>query len=395
MGIRFRRRVRIAPGVSLNISKSGIGISAGPPGLRAGFGVRGSHYSAGAPGTGLHYRKQIGRDPGGRSGRGDAAGLPPTVRIVLHSDGTVEMRDADGQALPPQTAKLVRQQHSSEIQEFLEAHCARINGGIDLMLRVHHSTPSPVDHLRYESRPFGALEPAPLVPRPYGVLERLLSSRRARVDAENRDRRAQHAVATEQFAREKREHDERELKRKHELEHGLANDEAVMVRVLEERLAQLNWPRETALSFQLADHGRLVLMDVDLPEVEDIPTELASVAARGLKLNLKKKSETQVRKEYMQLAHGTVFRAIGEAFFVLPQLQEVVASAYSQRPDPATGNIRDDYLLSTRVRRTVWMEINFENLEALDVVACFERFELRRRVTKTGVFQPVEPFATG
>jgi len=97
----------------------------------------------------------------------------------------------------------------------------------------------------------------------------------------------------------------------------------------------------------------------------------------------------------MQLAHGTVFRAIGEAFFVLPQLQEVVASAYSQRPDPATGNIRDDYLLSTRVRRTVWMEINFENLEALDVVVCFERFELRRRVTKTGVFQPVEPFATG
>lgn len=56
MGLRFQRRVRIVPGVRLNLSKSGIGVSVGRPGLRIGVdAIRRKFFSVGLPGTGLSY----------------------------------------------------------------------------------------------------------------------------------------------------------------------------------------------------------------------------------------------------------------------------------------------------------------------------------------------------
>ena len=57
MGFRFQRRVRIAPGVRLNLSKSGVGGSLGRTGLRLGLDAkRRKYFSIGLPGTGLSYR---------------------------------------------------------------------------------------------------------------------------------------------------------------------------------------------------------------------------------------------------------------------------------------------------------------------------------------------------
>jgi hypothetical protein len=93
----------------------------------------------------------------------------------------------------------------------------------------------------------------------------------------------------------------------------------------------------------------------------------------------------------MTFVHAILFRAIGEVFHALPRPDAVVASAYTQRHDPATGHERDDYLVSARVRRSAWEALHFGRLDAIDVVACFERFELRRTMSKSGVFEPIEP----
>lgn len=62
MGFRFQRRIRIAPGVRLNLSKSGIGASVGRTGLRLGLDAkRRKYFSVGLPGTGLSYHALFGR----------------------------------------------------------------------------------------------------------------------------------------------------------------------------------------------------------------------------------------------------------------------------------------------------------------------------------------------
>jgi hypothetical protein len=56
---RFRRSVRLAPGVRLNFNKRSVGISAGVRGARASINSDGQRTrSVGIPGTGLYYRSQ-------------------------------------------------------------------------------------------------------------------------------------------------------------------------------------------------------------------------------------------------------------------------------------------------------------------------------------------------
>jgi len=58
MGLRFQRRIKILPGVRINLSKSGVGLSVGGRGAHFGIDSRGRRYtSAGLPGTGLSWRE--------------------------------------------------------------------------------------------------------------------------------------------------------------------------------------------------------------------------------------------------------------------------------------------------------------------------------------------------
>lgn len=59
MAFRFFRRIKIAPGISLNLSKSGVSTSIGPRGAKLTLGRRGVSQSVGIPGTGLSWRSQI------------------------------------------------------------------------------------------------------------------------------------------------------------------------------------------------------------------------------------------------------------------------------------------------------------------------------------------------
>lgn len=55
MGFRFRQKIHLAPGVDLNIGKSGPSVSVGERGAHLTVGERGVTESAGLPGTGLSY----------------------------------------------------------------------------------------------------------------------------------------------------------------------------------------------------------------------------------------------------------------------------------------------------------------------------------------------------
>jgi hypothetical protein len=78
MGWTFRKSFKIAPGVRLNLSKSGIGVSAGVKGFRVGTGPRGGYVSAGrGP---FRYRKNLGSGHPARDAVSDSgyyAPVPP------------------------------------------------------------------------------------------------------------------------------------------------------------------------------------------------------------------------------------------------------------------------------------------------------------------------------
>ncbi|MFZ7936268.1 DUF4236 domain-containing protein, partial [Bacillus thuringiensis] len=59
MGFKFRRSVKIAPGVKINLSNKGAGVSVGGKGARVSVGPSGTRFSSSIPGTGLSYEKRL------------------------------------------------------------------------------------------------------------------------------------------------------------------------------------------------------------------------------------------------------------------------------------------------------------------------------------------------
>ena len=89
MAFRFFRRMKIAPGVTLNFSKSGISTSFGVRGAKVTVGPRGVRRTVGLPGTGLFYT-ETGSGAGGKrrskrqsQPRGETAPPPPANKLDL------------------------------------------------------------------------------------------------------------------------------------------------------------------------------------------------------------------------------------------------------------------------------------------------------------------------
>lgn len=59
--MKFQKRIKLLPGVTLNLSKSGLTVSIGPRGATLNVGGNRSKITVGAPGTGLSHTRALGR----------------------------------------------------------------------------------------------------------------------------------------------------------------------------------------------------------------------------------------------------------------------------------------------------------------------------------------------
>jgi len=80
MGFRFFHRIRLAPGVTLNLSKSGGSLSFGPRGAKVTVGPRGQRATVGIPGTGISYTTTFGTGRSQKSAESSHSLPAPVVR---------------------------------------------------------------------------------------------------------------------------------------------------------------------------------------------------------------------------------------------------------------------------------------------------------------------------
>ncbi len=87
MVFRFWRRLKIAPGITVNLSKTGGSLSFGPRGAKVTVGPRGTRATAGLPGTGLFYTHAMPRRSGKRSGSSRSGSPEPAGRTAARAPG--------------------------------------------------------------------------------------------------------------------------------------------------------------------------------------------------------------------------------------------------------------------------------------------------------------------
>jgi hypothetical protein len=405
MGFRFHRSFRVLPGVRLNMSKRGLGLSIGNSWGGFSVGPAGTRVRAALPGTGLSWSKGVGGSKraaaaaavaGAVGGRRARRELPPPLPLNFEpsfvADGSLVLLDSTGQPFAAEVQQGLRRTHRAQLEPWVAQSVEVWNEALQESVDVHEDTPPPDAQLVYTPRAWDT--PAPPVPTPPrgGCLSLLWPPARKAAAAERQRLLEGYATADQTWNQARTEHQTQEERRRWLYETGRHQEADAMEETIEHVVAGIPWPYETLLSAQVNRDRLTAWIDVDLPEIESVPT-FRWKTHRGLDVARNPVSDTQVRKDYALHVHSVLFRVIGETFAALPNLQQVVASGFTTRLNKATGHTQDDYLLSVRVDRARWNAIRFEALEQVDPVEALAVFDLRRKMTATGIFTPVEPFA--
>lgn len=381
MGFRFSRRIKIMPGVRLNVGLKGSSLSVGGRGASINVGKRGVHANVGIPGTGIGYRERV-AGPSRRAAppaptRGAAPAspkVPEAVQVSITDSDEIVLLDASGSELDSATARAARAIYAEQLLSTLESHAREVNSAALAALDVHAATPGPGPQMK-AAPPFAI--PKPLRPADPRTLDPGSPGRPAAEAAWSS------YMETLAFWRAS--------KAEHERRHGGPSvDSDALGAALEGALTAVDWPRETLVSLELEEGGLSVAADVDLPEIEDLPSATIAVNRRALALDRKPMAESARRRLYQRHVHAILFRIVGEIFRAAPTVTEVSIAGYTQRPSAATGRIEDEYVLAVRVDRQGWSKIDFTNLAAVDPVAALERFSRRCSIDGRGHMRAID-----
>ncbi|EPC02156.1 hypothetical protein L861_15715 [Litchfieldella anticariensis FP35 = DSM 16096] len=374
MGFRFQRHIRLAPGARLDVSKSELRLSAGPFGASLA-GVSGSERSPVRTLEGLLK---------------EGGSLP--IRLEINKSGNIRYRHGDGTPMGAHEARLLRRHAGNGIREQLSAHCERLNADLESLALLYAQTPPPGRHTGYQPRHFPEPPPAFPIRQQPTRWQQLWPATRHRIEEENIRREKVYEEAYRAWEWDKAEHDSREFAREQRETHAVLSNLEAMEQTLTERFEEIPWPRETAVDFDFTDDACAIALDIDLPGEDEMPDRQWTMPAKRLKLTPRRLSVTRQRKLYSDYVHGAAFFILGTVFARLPKVERAVVSGYRLVTDPATGSSRDQYLYSIKITRKEWERFHFDQLEQVGLVHALEIFTLRRDMTKTGIFNEIEPF---
>lgn len=365
MGFRFSKRVKLMPGVRLNVGLRGVSLSAGPRGASVTVGKRGVFGNVGLPGSGLSYRTRLDKPSGRASSRSNT---PPETdapaQFTLRFQGDrVEYLDGSSQSYDDEAVARIKTAYRDQLKPALQDRVASLNAGLEELTAVHRSTPPPclsADPPLRESSPFDQ-------PKPTRPADPALQAEFANRLSDWQVARAEHELSAL----------------------GHAPDLEAIAQPVLDRLAAIEWPRETNISIDLDSSGRAMLLAVDLPELEDMPQAQYSLTIRDLTISAKSLSASAALRLYASHVHSVIFRLAGEAFAAEGSVDLLRIGAYRQEISPATGRIENVWILAVTIPRDQWRVLAFDNLAAVDSQAAIERFDLVRNMKAAGGFRRV------
>ena len=136
----------------------------------------------------------------------------------------------------------------------------------------------------------------------------------------------------------------------------------------------------------LEDKGA-IMIDLDLPEIEDMPQNTLSQLADGT-VKIRKKTQKQQREDYRTCVFGLGEFVASNVFAVVPQAGKVVVSAYTQRRNEKTGEVEDTFIYSVIFERGSFTK-DYQTRDPYDF--CGE-LTSRFYILASGVMKPITPF---
>ena len=431
--MRYRKRIKIAKGINVNLSGSGASLSMGVRGASVTVGKKGTYLNTGIPGTGIYDRRKIagGRSKATTSNLNDnssATSMQVKVELKLDEKGKpiLNLFDSQGRAITDEsTIRKVKRtdQYKQGVEKLMQDKKEEIENSFKEFVEIYKSTPAlfiesdikeelkNLTPQHYERKLFN--EPAPLIEDVKKDLEIIAKqkinkiffwkNKSLRNDYVANNLQSKFQELTEAWEQRKNnfelEQDNIEIEENErynkeyefvlaEIENYLEGNEDYVGSKIEILLNEITLPVEFSIDYDYDREKSVLYIDLDLPEIEDMPVEKVNTLASG-KISVKNKSQKEIKYDYAQCVCGIAFYFSGLFFNISSMIKTIQISGYTQRVNKTTGNIGDDYVYSIRFDRSVFENLNYKEI---DPIEAFNNFDYRMNFTKSFDLKTIEPF---
>lgn len=362
--MRFSKSIKVGEHSRVNVSKSGVSFTVGVKGLSVNVGPKGVYLNTSIPGTGISDRKKIMDNPfatntkknssgksGSKNGTKSVSGksapkqVAPAIdlskmdlTIRKNEDGVLEFYDGDRKITDEAVIRKIKASEQYQAQK--EA--------IDAAFRQEMADKAE----EYNTQNARLIDVGALAPVVYS-------------EADVRNGTIQSGDAAK----------------------VLAGDPGYIKQELERWLTSLAMPLDFSVQYEYDEENHRLWLDLDLPEIEDLPDEKADQLESG-KMRVKKKTQTELRADYAKCVFGFATLFAASTLNLSTVLQDVVISAYTQRRNSA-GDLNDDFIYSIDFTRS---GMEHRNLAQEDPIAACMDFKNRCNMSKTYVFKVITPF---
>lgn len=156
----------------------------------------------------------------------------------------------------------------------------------------------------------------------------------------------------------------------------------------EKILKETQVPYLFSASYEFDAAQNALMLDVDLPEIEDIPDEEESLTSKGT-IAEHRIPAAAAHENYVRCIESLALYLAASIFAANPSLPAITLSGYTQRRNRA-GELEDAYVLSVRFTRAGFAGKNLAETE--DPETFLLGFENRLAKTKTGLLKKIVPY---
>ena len=437
MGLRFRKSVKICKGVKINFSKSGASLSLGGRGHSVNVGKRGVKSTIGIPGTGLSYTTKTGgnshksKAPSRKSSPRLSVALPREIKIHMNDQGTIWITDVYGNTITDQSVlrkikatevyknqlTQLRHQRSVKIDEIVRNSEAENEQFINI-----HKLSSIVDAQEDYMQRLNTLKPQEYIDTPYNipaptessVYEELEKEAKANVHAsifkvgklrrEYIEERLPNrlAVAKAEWEREASEYFEEQRQEREFAEAEylaeyegqkqflldlIKGEDYAVSEVFDSWISTCELPVEMDISYDWKQDQGIMLLDVNLPAIEELKdTKMIKTDSGNLKE--KKKTQAELRDEYATLVFGLAIFIASNAFNVSPAISKILISGYTYKRN-RKGDMSEEYIYSLKFPRKLFEKRDLSLITSKQFCMSVEN---RCNMTSTSLFKKITPF---
>lgn len=425
--MRFRKRIKICKGLSINLSKSGTSLTLGGRGASVNIGSKGTFVNTGIPGTGIYSRKKVGgesrKNRGPTNAKSSEGGKKLiSLTITLDEAGKAIISDKEGHIITDENIlrQIKRQSNVKEvIRKLVISRKENIEKANCDFIGIYKQTPllietesyeSQLDKLKFEeyvAEEFTKEKPsidrikAEIESKARNPMNRLLFWRKKDKAAED-DPEAIYQTEMTRWQEEKSGFNKKETEKKamedaqrmqvynqrrNELNGKINSSDTEIANGIDHFLKSLVLPVEFSMDYQYNRNSKSLHVDLDLPEIEDMPKKKAIVLSSG-KLSIKPKTSKELKEDYARCAIGLAFYFAGNFFNISSDIDSIVVSGYTQRLSKKTGNIEDEYVYSINFDKDTFKKLN---IKSIDPVEAIQNFVCVINVTTTYELKTIEP----